>query len=327
MKPNLLSLDLPLLGRLDFPAYFTLLLLGFLFAILIAQRETRRRGLDPNAIIDLGIWVLIAGILGARLLHVLADGYFWDYVYTCQDPYQTNWGYNQGECLRYRWTWLADEGRCIPPEPNCWLPLQFWKGGLAYYGGLLLGIPVGAYVVIKKGLGLGNGADVVGLGLPVGLAFGRIGCFLAGCCFGTVCDLPWGVSFPAGSEASKQQAILSQKVAALFPDYAGYLPISKYSESLPVHPTQLYEAIACVLIVLYLYFGLRPKQRFVGQLFWASLLLYGLARFVIEFVRNDDRGALFGLSTSQLIAIPMIVGSAIALLVLPKRLPRFEIKP
>jgi phosphatidylglycerol:prolipoprotein diacylglycerol transferase len=324
MKSALFSIDIPGLGLQVLPSYFTLLLLGFLAAILVCQREAARRDIDPNLVIDLGIWALISGILGARILHVIADGYFYDYVYTCTDPTLANWGYTQLECSRYTeqgWAWSAELKKCIPPQ-DCWLPLKFWKGGLAYYGGLMLATPVCLWFVKSRKFGMGHGADIAGIGIPLGLVFGRIGCFLAGCCFGKVCDLPWAVSFPPGSEASKQQALLSQKMGGAFPELEPFLPFSKNLDSLPVHPTQLYEALACLLIFAYLYFVMSKRRSFNGQLFLVFLLLYGVARFLIEFLREDDRGALFSLSTSQLIAVPMVVVSAILLLILPKYLSK-----
>lgn len=328
MKPLLVSFDLPGLGRVDFPSYFTLLFLGFLVAIWVAQREAKHRKLDPTTAVDLGLVALVTGLLGARLLHIVADGYFWNYVYTCTDPSLVDWGYSRVECGSIGWKWLPEVSRCTPPEADCLFALKVWKGGLAYYGGLLLAVPTCAYFVVRRGMGLGNGADIAGLTIPVGLIFGRLGCFLAGCCFGQVCELPWAVSFPAGSEASKQQAELASKLDALFPDLAPHLPHSKNLPSLPVHPTQLYEALACLLISLYLYFVLRPRQQWRGQLFFMSLFLYAIARFLVEFVRDDDRGAwVWSLSTSQLIAIPVALACGLAMLLLPRRLPRMNQAP
>ncbi|MBM4373100.1 MAG: prolipoprotein diacylglyceryl transferase, partial [Deltaproteobacteria bacterium] len=84
------------LGPLDFPAYFTFLTVGYLAATLLAWRELRRNStMDPNKFLDLAIVLLIAGLLGARLLHVLADGHLRDYWYLCVDPMETT-----GQVLR-----------------------------------------------------------------------------------------------------------------------------------------------------------------------------------------------------------------------------------
>jgi phosphatidylglycerol:prolipoprotein diacylglycerol transferase len=324
MKPLLFSFDLPGLGRVEFPAYFTLLFLGFLVAIWFTQREFRRRGIDPIHAVDLGMVALITGLLGARLLHIVADGYFWNYVYTCTDPTLVDWGYSRAECGAIGWKWLPEVSRCTPPEADCLFALKVWKGGLAYYGGLLLAVPSCLYFLSRRKVPLADGADAAGIAIILGLIFGRLGCFLAGCCFGQVCDLPWAVSFPAGSEASKHQAQLGEQVSAVFPELSAHVPHSKGVASLLVHPTQLYEAGACVLIVLFLAFWLRPRQQWRGQLFFASLFLYGIARFLVEFLRDDDRGLWsFGLSTSQYIAIPAVALSGLFLFLGKARFPAF----
>jgi phosphatidylglycerol:prolipoprotein diacylglycerol transferase len=321
MKPILFSLSVPWLGRLDFPAYFTLFLMGFFTAIFFGQREAKRRGVHPGHFIDLYILLLISGIIGARLLHVLADGYFWNYVHHCTDPSLVDWGYSEAECSNRSWIWLSEKSRCVPPYSDCLLPLKFWRGGLAFYGGIFLCLPVGLFFAYRKKMGMGNALDLVGLGLPLGLFFGRLGCFFAGCCFGQMCSLPWAVSFPARSDASSQQLLFAQKARSIFPELSQYLPFTKAEESFPVHPTQLYEAFACLFIFLFLYLVWRRRQRFVGDLFCMAILLYAIARFAVEFLRDDSRGVFFGwISTSQLIAIPMALFSLLALWLLPKRL-------
>jgi phosphatidylglycerol:prolipoprotein diacylglycerol transferase len=78
-------------------------------------------------------------------------------------------------------------------------------------------------------------------------------------------------------------------------------------QSLPVHPTQLYEALGCLVITVFLLFWLRPRKRFAGQVFLSFIALYAILRFVLEHWRADDRGELLGLSTSQLLALPALV--------------------
>jgi phosphatidylglycerol:prolipoprotein diacylglycerol transferase len=139
----------------------------------------------------------------------------------------------------------------------------------------------------------------VGAALPIGIFFGRLGCFFGGCCFGTVSGHPFALSFPAYSAASEKH-------------FRDGLLHSKGLASLPVHPTQLYEAIGCLAIAFYLVLWLHPRKRFDGQVLLAFLGLYALLRFVLEYLRDDDRGALLGLSTSQLIGVLMLAGIALA---------------
>jgi phosphatidylglycerol:prolipoprotein diacylglycerol transferase len=127
-----------------------------------------------------------------------------------------------------------------------------------------------------------------------GLAWGRMGCFLSSCCFGAQTDWAIGVVFPRGSSASKYQ-------------WEQGLLTSYRMESLPVHPTQIYEAVIGLSIAVYAYYWLRPRKRFDGQVFCVTSILYAVARFMLEFVRRDERGGLFGFSTSQLIAIGLMI--------------------
>jgi phosphatidylglycerol:prolipoprotein diacylglycerol transferase len=111
-------------------------------------------------------------------------------------------------------------------------------------------------------------------------------------------DHRFGLSFPPFSAASE-----SQWRAGLLE--APQLP------SLPVHPTQLYEAFGCLAITGFLLFWLRPRKRFDGQLMLAFIALYAILRFVLEYWRADERGELFSLSTSQLLATPALILVAI----------------
>jgi phosphatidylglycerol:prolipoprotein diacylglycerol transferase len=86
VRPTLFELDLPVLGHVDFPAYLTLLLLGFLVATFGARRAAERAGIPGERIVDLALWMLVLGVLGARLLAVLTDGKLLDFVHLCTDP-------------------------------------------------------------------------------------------------------------------------------------------------------------------------------------------------------------------------------------------------
>jgi phosphatidylglycerol:prolipoprotein diacylglycerol transferase len=134
---------------------------------------------------------------------------------------------------------------------------------------------------------------MAGMVLPLGIGFGRIGCLLAGCCFGTPSGASWALVFPPGSPASEAQ----HKAGLL--ETVGDLP-------LPVHPTQIYEAAACFAIAAYLILRLHGNKRYDGQVFLSFVALYAAVRFVLEFLRNDERGGLLGLSTSQLIGLGLL---------------------
>jgi phosphatidylglycerol:prolipoprotein diacylglycerol transferase len=291
MKPTLFEI----FGE-SVPAYFAMLMVGFGLAIFLAQRQARRMHLDHDTIIDLGLFALLWGVIGARILHVLADGFFWDYVHLCTDPSAVEWHLTEARCAQVEGLWDAESGVCRPAERDCLAWAKFWNGGLAYYGGLIAASAYGIHFLRKEGFPLWKGVDLVGMTMPLGLFFGRMGCFLGGCCFGQPVDaaFPLAVRFPAWSDASEEQHELG-------------LLDHPWHESLPVHPTQLYEAIGCLAIAAFLMVAWRPRKRFDGQLMLLFLGLYAVLRFILEYFRADDRGALLGLSTSQLIGLVVLV--------------------
>lgn len=277
-------------------AYFALLLLGFAVAIYSVMRWARRTGVDAGSVLDCGLASILGGVLGGRLLHVLADGYLMDYVHLCTDPAKVAWRITAAQCAAAEGAWDAASRLCHPVARDCLAWAKFYQGGLAYYGGLVGGTLAVLYVARRDGLPLRKVADVTAIGVAMGLFFGRIGCFLAGCCYGDV--TPHGLRFPAWSPASEGQ-------------FRAGLLASPGLRSLPVHPTQLYEAVAClVLSVVLSQWGPRRK-RFDGQVALLALLAYAAVRSLLEVVRADDRGLYLGVSTSQWLSL------AVALAVVP----------
>jgi phosphatidylglycerol:prolipoprotein diacylglycerol transferase len=282
----------------SFPAYFLLLLSGFLFATAVGALWARRVGQDPDVVVDLGIMCLLMGVVGGRLLHVLADGYFWDYVHLCTDPSQVDWKVEQALCAtRYKGVWDAAKGVCHPVETDCFAWAKFWAGGLTYYGGFVGASAAAVYLLRRDRFPFWKAADMAGFAVPLGLAFGRMGCLLAGCCFGVRTDGPWALSFPPNSPASESQ----WKAHEL--ERAGLW-------SHPVHPTQLYESAASLAIAAFCLFYVHGRKRYDGQVFASFLALYAGARFLLETLRADDRGGLLSLSTSQLIGLVAIALAA-----------------
>ncbi len=278
------------------PSYFVLLVTGFMFAIASATAAARKQGLNPDVVVDLGIAMLIAGVLGGRILHVIADGYFWDYVHMCTDPMKVNWPLDRAECLSstYNGIWDPAQKVCHPGGTDCFAWAKFWAGGLTYYGGFIGASVVAVWLLRRDKFPLGKMADFAGFAIPMGLVFGRMGCLLAGCCFGSECALPWALSFPARSAASEMQA-------------KAHLIASKFLPSLHVHPTQVYESLACLVITGFCLLYVYPRKRYAGHVFVVFATLYAIVRFLLEMLRRDDRGSLLGLSTSQWIGVAIVV--------------------
>ena len=300
--------DLFHLFGIEFPSYFVWLLSGFLFATAVGALWARRVGENPDVIVDLGLAMLLAGVAGARLLHVVADGYFWDYVHLCTDPGRVDWPLDRGECLSkaYDGIWDAARNACHPKGADCFAWAKFWAGGLTYYGGLL-GASAAAWFLLKRDrFPFWKAADMAGFAIPLGLAFGRMGCLMAGCCFGATCNLPWAMSFPSRSAASESQ----------FKEHL--LPTAKMW-SLPVHPTQSYESAVSLAIAAVCLLWVHPRKRYDGQVFVVFLVLYAVARFLIEFLRRDERGGVLGLSTSQIVGIALVAFAAAIHLWLTRR--------
>ena len=176
------------------------------------------------------------------------------------------------------------------------LSLDFLRSGGVFYGGLIAAILAGYLLMRRYKLPWWKTADACAPGIAIGNFFGRQGCFAAGCCWGKPTSLPWGVRF---SELGHE--------------------ITGVPVGVPLHPTQLYESFAMLLVFGFLLW-LHKRRVFEGQVILFYALLYSVVRFSIEFVRDDPRGDVFGLttatglSTSQLISIVIGIGSLILLI-------------
>lgn len=307
MNPVLFSLfDIPA------PAYFILLITGFTFATAIAVMRARRIGQNPDVIVDLSLAALLLGVIGGRIFHVLFDGFLMDYVHLCTDPSLVDWKISQAKCLKTsNAVWDAANQVCHPTERQCFAWAKFWSGGLVYYGGLVFAAIGGIILLRRDRFPVLKACDMSSVGIALGLGFGRIGCLLAGCCFGSVSHADHALVFPAGSPASDAQWKLG-------------LLASNGLESLPVHPTQVMESLMSFGVAGFLLLYLQGRKGYDGQVAVWFLALYAIGRFLIEFLRADDRGSAAGLSTSQLIGL-LLVGVAVVLhRQLSARAPKLE---
>jgi phosphatidylglycerol:prolipoprotein diacylglycerol transferase len=300
LRPILLKLLLPLIGDVSFPAYFTFLTLGLALAALVTVREARKLDLDPDDILDINLYMTIFGVIGSRLLHVIADGHFMDYVNLCVDPRQVpaidSLVSHCTAAQQCGYDYLCDTARgvCYPPR-DCLAWAKLWRGGLAYYGGLLMATAYAYYFTRKHNIRWWRVADLAAPPILLGLFFGRLGCYLNGCCYGKETHSAIGIRFPLGSTPWRAQ-------------YDAHL-IQPGQPMLPVHPTQLYESLGCLVLFAFTYYYVRPRRRKEGEVLGAMLISYGILRSACEIFRNDERGVLWGfLSTSQIISVPLIAG-------------------
>jgi phosphatidylglycerol:prolipoprotein diacylglycerol transferase len=181
-------------------------------------------------------------------------------------------------------------------NPRLLFSLDFLRSGGVFYGGLIGAVLAGFFLMRRWKLPWWKTADACAPGIALGNFFGRQGCFSAGCCWGKPTRLPWGVQF---TEAGHE--------------------ITGVPTGVHLHPTQLYESFV-MLAVFFFLLWLHKKKKFNGQVILAYVVLYATVRFLIEFVRDDPRGDIWGLttitglSTSQLIGL--VVGiSALILLI------------
>jgi len=203
--------------------------------------------------------------------------------------------------------YLFEALRALPAAvaAGSWRPVL--HTGRAAYGGLLFAIAAAALYLRAAGQPLAPFFDFVAVGTGITFALVRTGCFLAGCDYGLPTALPWGVRFPPGS------------LAALDHARRGFVP--RGAASLPVHPTQLYEAALGLIGAVAAGLVLARRDRRDGSAFATFLITYACGRFAIEFLRGDqDRGRAFGLSTAQWVSTAIL--AVIALAWARGRLPR-----
>ena len=242
-------------GGLTVYTYGVLLAAAYLLGLQFALVRARSRGLDPQRVMDLGIWIIISALVGAKLLLLVIS------------PAQ----FASGPGL-----------------------LNLARSAGVFYGGLIAAVAVALLYLRRHHMPLWTTTDCFAPGIALGHVIGRMGCLLAGCCYGRPTDVPWAITF--------RNPLAEANVGT---------PLN-----VPLHPTQLYEAGAELLILAVLLATERRGRQFPGRTFWLYVLLYGISRFIIEFYRGDDRGLVMGvLSTSQFVSV-LLVPLAIVMLVL-----------
>ncbi len=246
------------LGPLSIKTYGFLIAVGFLIGIALASREAKRVGINQQAVLDLAFYIILGAIIGSRLFYVI-----------------THPEYFRGSLLD---------------------AFKVWEGGLTFYGGFIMAFAVAVFMIKKYRLPACQTLDLFAPSLAVGILFGRLGCFFAGCCYGRSCSFSWAVTFTN-----------PQSLAEL---------------NVPLHPVQLYAAAgsAITLAILLL---MKKHKTFHGELALVWIMLYSGCRLFEELFRGGQRGDLVfnTYPASQVMALVLLVAAAIMFPVLKKRNP------
>jgi phosphatidylglycerol---prolipoprotein diacylglyceryl transferase len=236
-------------------SYGVMIFVACMAALATAVLRVRREKIHPNVVYELATWLFLGGVIGARGLYVI---------------FHPETIHSVGDIVRS------------------------WQGGNVFYGCILGGLTGSLIYCYRHPFPFWAMADAVAPAVAVGIAFGRIGCFLNGCCYGAVSNLPWAVRFPYDTLPWFRQAD------------AGLITFSTPT-SLPVHPTQLYASIAGFLI-LGLLLAYTPYRRRKGEVIALLMILYAVTRWPIEVLRSDERTIFAGMTLSQNISVIVLLG-------------------
>lgn len=257
-------------------SYGLLLAIAFITGLFVMSRLAKRDGLPQERVYDLGLWVLAASLLGSKLLMVITE---WDSFYR--------------------------------DHPGQIFSLDFFRSGGVFYGGLIAAVLASIIAMRYYQLPWWRTADTFAPGIAIGQAIGRLGCFSAGCCWGEPTTSAIGVHFKErGYQITGVPTIVDQLTDPVQKEIWAK-KLGGLAEPLYLHPVQLYETGATFLIFLVLLW-LTGRRRFHGQVMLAYGLLYAVARFTLEFWRDDPRGELLHLSTSQFIAVVSFIIALVA---------------
>lgn len=248
------------IGALTIHWYGVMMALGFFAGLAGWVVLGRRRGWDFAFCSDLLFWMMVSGVLGGRLAYVLGD-------------------------LNY---FLERPSRIIRID----------QGGLVYYGGFIGATLAAVFFARSKRVRFLAVSDFAVTSLPLGHAFGRVGCLLNGCCHGHVTGSVLGVSYPRDSFAWRSQW------------HAGELTDWLAPQSLAVHPVQLYEAGFNILLYVLLLWQYR-RTRKEGAVTAFYFVAYAIGRFLLEFFRGDARTQALGLSAGQLVSVAICAAGVV----------------
>lgn len=240
MRPILFKI-----GPIPIKSYGTMIAIGIVFAMVLARKRAKKRGIDDEPIIDIAIYGILGGVFGAKLLFL-----------------------------------LTELPQIIKNPPDL---MGFLLYGFVLYGAIIGGA-LAAYIYCRsKKINFLTYFDLIAPSIAFAQGFGRIGCFLAGCCYGKKTNCSLGVEFHNSLFAPN---------------------------NVKIHPTQLYSSIGDFIIgIILIIFASKERKR--GQVGGLYMILYSIGRFMVEFLRGDPRGYVWIFSTSQFICLFVILGGII----------------
>ena len=268
-------ITIPIFGGIKVFGYGLMLFLAFLGSTNLAAWRARREKIDPELLYDLALWVFIGGLVGARGFYVIQ--YWNERIRTIGDIF------------------------------------RIWEGGIVLYGSIMGGTAAFFLYRLIRPFPLRPLLDVIAPSLALGIALGRLGCFLNGCCYGDTCDLPWAVRFPRESppwvhQVHHDQIVKPEGTAPWTPYYdrVREKTVLASNWSLPVHPTQLYSTVDGLILLglLTAYFPLRRRD---GEVMALLMMTYPVTRYLIEELRDDEGAYFAGMTISQTISVGVLL--------------------
>jgi phosphatidylglycerol:prolipoprotein diacylglycerol transferase len=248
-----------------------MVVLAFYAGLLLAARRSRKEGLDPDVVYDMAAWLLVGGLVGARLFYVAE--YWGEKVTTV------------GQIFRV------------------------WEGGIVFYGSVIGAVLAFAAFRAVRAFPILATLDALAPSIALGIAIGRVGCFLNGCCYGARCAIPWlAVRFPKNSPAW-----FAERAQRLIPPDA--------TTTLPLHPTQLYLAVDG-LVLFALLSAYYPLRRRSGEVIGVLMLTYPITRFLLERLRDDEAPLMIGWTVSQLVSVFLLSAALFYWAWLSRQLPK-----
>ncbi len=240
------------IGPITIHTYGLLVALGFVAALTVTVWIGKQQGIQSQQVMDMAFAMAATGLVGSRLLYVAMQ-----------------------------WEYFSDHPLEIP---------MIWRGGLVFHGAVLGAVVALFWYTRRHGISFWEAGDLWAPGTALGQAIGRIGCFMAGCCYGKPADHPFAVVFTH--------------------------PESLAPLNVPLHPTQLYSsALGAVIFVALMV--VHKKKKYAGQVVLWFLVLHSFARLFVERFRGDDRGLIAGtgMTPTQLTAVLVLVASGVILVI------------